>query len=229
MGSITISKTSGAEFISHQLLKFAVNPNPIAALINVFCDSLNTIQVNNIIDVLNELKTRIDFIEKKTGRNLYFDTLVFEDDILPTLQKAKEQLNARKRKLYVSFITACIHPDNLNCNNKTIFSNYLDKIDYLSIYLLNILGSYRTEKQLVEVIGSKYDENVTLVHLWDLKANNLVDVISAEEFERLHRRFGNLKLRHPENVTFYKRNRMGDELFRFIIKGMPNYNSNEEI
>ena len=56
MDHIEISKTSGAEFISHQLLKFVVNPNPMAALVNGFCDYLNMLQVNNIIDVLNELK-----------------------------------------------------------------------------------------------------------------------------------------------------------------------------
>ena len=62
MDHIEISKTSGAEFISHQLLKFVVNPNPMAALVNGFCDYLNLLQINNIIDVLNELKEKIDFV-----------------------------------------------------------------------------------------------------------------------------------------------------------------------
>lgn len=221
MGDKTVSKTSGVEFISLQLLKFTANPNPVAALLNAFCDGLNTLQINNIIEVLNDLQARIDNIEKKTGRNLSFDKIVFEEDILPVLQKAKDSANAQKRKLFVAFIVACIHPDNLDCSNKGIFSNYLDKLDYLSIYILNSLETYLTEKQLVKKIGSKYDVNVIHVHLWDLKANDLVDKISAEEFERLHRRYGNIKLRHPENVFLYKRNRFGDELLKFLIKGMP--------
>ena len=117
MDHIEISKTSGAEFISHQLLKFVVNPNPMAALLNGFCDYLNMQQVNNIIDVLNDLKRVKDLIEEKTGRNLYFDTIVFQEDILPILQKAKDTVNEQKRKLYVSFMAACIHPDSLYCNN----------------------------------------------------------------------------------------------------------------
>jgi hypothetical protein len=221
MGETTVSKTSPVEFISFQLLKYAANPNPVAALINAFCDGLNTLQINNIIDVLNDLKARIDNIEEKTGRNLYFDKVVFEEDILPMLQKAKDGVNAQKRKIYVAFIAACIHPDNLDCSNKSIFSNYLDKLDYLSVYILQNLEYYHTEKQLVEKIGSKFDAKVILVHLWDLKANDLVEKISAEEYERLHRRYGNIKLRHPENVFLYKRNMFGGELLNFIIKGMP--------
>lgn len=134
---------------------------------------------------------------------------------------AKDGVNAQKRKLYVAFIAACIHPDNLDCSNKSLFSNYLDKLDYLSVYILNILEYYHTEKQLVEKIGSKYDAKVILVHLWDLKANDLVDKISGEEYERLNRRYGNIKLRHPENIFLYKRNMFGGELLNFIIKGMP--------
>ena len=95
MGETTVSKTSPVEFISFQLLKYAANPNPVAALINSFCDGLNTLQINNIIDVLNDLKARVDNIEEKTGRNLYFDKVVFEEDILPMLQKAKDGVNAQ--------------------------------------------------------------------------------------------------------------------------------------
>lgn len=216
-----VSKTSLVDFTSLQLLKYAANPNPVAALINAFCDGLNTLQINNIIEVLNDLKARIDNIEEKTGRNFNLDKIVFEEDILPVLQKAKDGVNAQKRKLYVAFIAACIHPDNLDCSNKSLFSNYLDKLDYLSVYILNILEYYHTEKQLVEKIGSKYDAKVILVHLWDLKANDLVDKISGEEYERLNRRYGNIKLRHPENIFLYKRNMFGGELLNFIIKGMP--------
>ena len=221
MEEITVSKTSAVEFISLQLLKYAINPNPVAALFSAFCDGMNTLQINTIVELLNELKARIDNIEEKTGRNLYFDKVVFEEDILPVLQKAKDGLNSQKRKLYVAFIAACIHPDNLDCKNKGIFSNYLDKLDYLSVYILNSLGSHLTEKQLVEKIDSKYDANVILVHLWDLKANDLVDKISAEEYEKLVRRYGNIKLLNSKNVFLYKRNKFGDELLNFIIKGMP--------
>ena len=231
MGHVEISKTSGAEFISHQLLKYVVNPNPMAALVNGFCDYLNILQVNNIIDVLNELKVKIDFVEEQIYGKLYVDPPVFKDDMLSTLQKAKDELNAEKRKMYATYIMACIHPDSLNCSNKSIYMNLLDQLDYLSIFILKQLDYYTTEKRLVEKIGQNYDKEVIQVHLWGLQSCGLVDKISAQELESLNTRGGNRKLRHPEGVFFIKRTRFGDNFLNFIVKGIPedNKNSNESL
>lgn len=221
MGDNIVQKTTGAEFLSQQLLKFAVDPNPIAALINAFCDGLNIIQMNNIIDVLKDLKARVELIEEKTGEKLRFDTPVFTDDIIPTLQKAKNILNAQKRKLYVTFLAACVHPDNLDCNNKAIFSNFLDQLDYLSIYILNSLETYCSERKLIEKIGADYNEDTILVHLWNLNSIGLVEKISANELEQLQKRFGNRNTRRPQNIFFYKRNNLGNGLLQFVLKGNP--------
>lgn len=226
MDDIEISKTSGVEFISHQLLKYVVNSNPLAALVNGFCDYLNMQQVNNIIDVLNDLKRVKDLIEEKIGRNLYFDTIVFQEDILPILQKAKDTVNEQKRKLYVSFMAACIHPDSLNCSNKSIYMNLLDQLDYLSIFILKQLDYYTTEKRLVEKIGQNYDKEVIQVHLWGLQPCGLVDKISAQELESLNTRGGNRRLMHPEGVFLFKRTDFGNSFLNFIVKGMPGDNTN---
>ena len=193
MAHIEISKTSSAEFISHQLLKFVVNPNPMAALVNGFCDYLNLLQINNIIDVLNELKEKIDFVEEQIHGKLYVDPPVFKDDVLPTLQKAKDELNAEKR--------------------------------YLSIYILKQLDYYTPEKRLVEKIGQNYDNEVTLVHLWQLQPCGLVDKISAQEFESLYKSRGNIRMRHPEGVFLYKRTGLGNSFLNFFVNGMPEENS----
>ena len=231
MGHIEISKTSGAELISHQLLKFVVNPNPMAALVNGFCDYLNVLQVNNIIDVLNELKDKIDFVEEQIHGKLYVDPPVFKDDILPTLQKAKDEINAEKRKMYATYIMACIHPDSLDCNNKSIYMNLLDQLDYLSIYILKQLDYYTTEKRLVEKFGQSYDKEVILVHLWQLQPCGLVGKISAKEYESLHQRGGNRRMRHPEGIFLFKRTDLGNSFLNFIVKGMleDNTNSNETL
>ena len=170
-----ISKTSGGEFILLQLLKYAANPNPVAALINAIFDGASTLQMNNLVNVVNELKRKLDLIEKQTGCEIYCSSPVFTNDILPVLQKAKNEVNEYKRGLYVSFMAACIHPDSLNCENKTIYLKWLDQLDYLSIYILNILNNYRTEKQLMEIIGANYDKDAILVHLYTLKSLDLVD------------------------------------------------------
>ncbi len=221
MGEIRVSKTTGAEFILIQLLKFVANPNPIAATITAFCDGINTSQVNNIIEVLNELNLKIDCIERQIGIKPYIDIQTFTDDILPILQKSKDEFNAQKRKLYATFIVACIHPDNLNCRNKVIFSNYLDRLDYLSIYILNNIKSFCTERQLIEIIDSKEDKDTILVHLWNLKSLDLVESITADEYEKSSR-FGNRRLLNSKNVLLYKRSNLGNEFLNFMLKGIPN-------
>jgi len=224
MDHIEISKTSGAEFISHQLLKFVVNPNPMAALVNGFCDYLNMLQVNNIIDVLDKLKDKIDFVEEQILGKLYVDPPVFKDDILPTLQKAKDELNAEKRKMYATYIMACIHPDSIDCSNKSIYMNLLDQLDYLSVYILRQLDYYTTEKRLLEKMGQNYDKEAIQVHLWGLQPCGLVDKISAKELESLNTRGGNRRLRHPEGVFLFKRTDFGNSFLNFIVKGMPEDN-----
>ena len=221
MGEIRVSKTTGAEFILIQLLKFVANPNPIAATITAFCDGINTSQVNNIIEVLNELNLKIDCIERQIGIKPYIDIQTFTDDILPILQKSKDEFNAQKRKLYATFLAACIHPDSLNCSNKLIFANYLDRLDYLSIYILNNIKSYYTERQLIEIIDSKEDKDTILVHLWNLKSLDLVESITADEYEKSSR-FGNRRLLNSKNVLLYKRSNLGNEFLNFMLKGIPN-------
>ena len=133
--------------------------------------------------------------------------------------------------MYATYIMACIHPDSLNCSNKSIYINVLDQLDYLSIFILRQLEYYITEKILVEKIGQSYDKEVTLVHLWQLQPCGLVDKISAKEYESLNKRGGNRRLLHPEGVFLFKRTDLGNSFLNFIIKGMPedNSNSNEMI
>ena len=221
MEEITISKDSKIEFIARQLIKYAMNPNPIVAILNTFWEGSDTLQRNNIIDVLNDLKTRVDYVEEKTQIKIRFDAPIFSDDILPILQKAKNEFNTQKRQLYATFIAACIHPDNLNCSNKVIFSNYLDRLDYLSIYILNNIKSYCTERQLIEIIDSKEDKDTILVHLWNLKSLDLVESITADEYEKSSR-FGNRRLLNSKNVLLYKRSNLGNEFLNFMLKGIPN-------
>lgn len=221
---ITISKTLGIEFVARQLVKFAIDPNPIVAILNAIWDGSDTLQRNNIVDVMNDLKTRVEYIEEILQVKLRFDTPIFTDDILPVLQKAKNEFNSQKRQLYATFIVACIHPDNLNCSNKVIFSNYLDRLDYLSIYILNNIKSYCTERQLIEIIDSKEDKDTILVHLWNLKSLDLVESITADEYEKSSR-FGNRRLLNSKNVLLYKRSNLGNEFLNFMLKGIPENDS----
>ena len=224
MEEITISKDSKIEFIARQLIKYAINPNPIVAILNAFWDGSDALQRNNIIDVLNDLKARVDYIEEKTQIKIRLDTPIFTDDILPIFQKAKNEFNTQKRQLYATFIAACVHPDNLNCSNKVIFSNYLERLDYLSIYILHNIKAYCTERQLIELIDSNEDKDTILVHLWNLKSLDLVESITAEEYEKSSR-LGNRRLLNSKNMFLYKRSNLGNEFLNFMLKGMHDIDS----
>ena len=220
MDSKTLKKTTQAELICQQLAKFVFDPNPIAVLTNSFFDTLNAFQMNNIIDFVNDLKKRVDRLEEKYNEKFRIDEITFKEEVLPIFQKVKDEVNSNKKDLYVSFLAASIHPSSLNCNNKRLYLNYLEQLDYLSIYILNNIENECNEKKLVKKIGNNYNENEIIVHLLHLHSLGMVDKISAEEFENKHKRLGNIKLRHPENVFLYKRNRLGNEFLSFIIHGM---------
>ena len=211
MNNIELSKTSKVGFALQQLFKGATSFTPLAPIANGLCDYLNTLQVNNIIDFVQILDKQIDDIIKKIDPEI----------ILSTLQKVKDEMNEEKRKLYASFIIACIHPDNSDCDNKSIYLNLLDQLDYLSIYILNVLENYNTERHLIEKIEQNYDKDAVLVRLWSLYSLNLIEKISAGELDNLYKHRGNIKSKNP-NLLLYKRTGLGERLFSFIIKGMPN-------
>ena len=211
MSSIKLSKTSKIGFALQQLFKGATNLNPIAFFANGLCDYLNTLQVNNIIDFVQMLDKQIDDIIERIEPEIF----------LSTLQKVKDEMNEEKRKLYASYIVACVHPDNSDCDNKSIYLNLIDQLDYLSIYILNVLEDYNTESCLIEKIGQNYNKDAVLVRLWSLCSLNLIEKISAGELDNSRKSFGNIKSRNPK-MPLYKRTRLGERLFDFIIKGMPN-------
>lgn len=211
MSSIKLSKTSKIGFALQQLFKGATNLNPIAFFANGLCDYLNTLQVNNIIDFVQMLDKQIDDIIERIEPEIF----------LSTLQKVKDEMNEEKRKLYASYIVACVHFDNSDCDNKSIYLNLLDQLDYLSIDILKVLENYNTESRLIEKNGKNYNKDAVLVRLWSLCSLNLTEKISAGELDDSRKYLGNIKSRNPK-MPLYKRTGLGERLFDFIIKGMPN-------
>ena len=58
--------------------------------------------------------------------------------------------------------------------------------------------------------------------LWDLESLGLAEKISAKDYYDTQRRGGNRMVRNPVNVYLYKRTKLGDGLYNFIVKGIPN-------
>lgn len=216
----SLRKTTQLELACQQLVKLVIDPNPVALIVNSFFDSLNAFQMNNIIDFVNDLHERVSLLEEGSTLKFQIDEFTFKEEVLPILHKVKDEIKTNKRKLYATFLAASIHPSSLNCSNKQIYLNYIEQLDYLSIYILNLAEHECHEKKIAEKLGNKFSEEDIIVHLSQLYSLGLLDKISAVEYEKSHKRFGNIKLRHHEGVFLYKRNITGNKFLQFIAKGL---------
>ena len=205
---------------------YCVNPEPILSAIIDFLKSLRSRrQIKNICETLRIYSSNLDIMkEALIDKEFFIKTPIYLEDLLSILNKVKNEESEEKRKLFADFLSACRHPDNLECGNKSIFFRLLEQLDYLAVIILHSLTQYRSEKGIVECIlqntNKNYETDEILVHLWNLESLGLVEKINAEELERLSKRGGNRKLRNPKDVHFYKSNRLGASLCYFITKGV---------
>lgn len=183
----SLRKTTQLERACQLLVKLVIDPNPVALIVNSFFDSLNTFQMNNIIDFVNDLHERVNRLEEGSTIKFQIDEFTFKEEVLPILQKVKDEIKTNKRKLYATFLAASIHPCSLNCSNKQIYLNYIEQLDYLSIYILNHAEHECHEKKIAEKIGNKFSEEDIIVHLSQLYSLGLLDKISAVEYEKVIR------------------------------------------
>ena len=205
---------------------YCVNPEPIISAIIDFIKGLRSRrQINNISEVLRIYSSNLDIMkEALIDKEFFIKTPIYLEDLLSILNKVKNEESEEKRKLFADFLSACRHPDNLECGNKAIFFRLIEQLDYLAVMILHSLTQYQSEKGIVERIiqdtNNNYETDEILVHLWNLESLGLVEKISAEELEKLSKRGGNRKLRNPKDVHLYRNNRLGTSLCNFITKGV---------
>ncbi len=220
-----IEKKSKLETLLESITKIVgTTAHPLLGGALTICyDYQNTIQYNNIIDVLR------DFEEQLRNLKVRIDRIDQEDIpvIQQTIQIAKDDMMPEKRKLYASFLVACCHPNNSKCKIKPIYLNKLQQLDSLGLFILKNINGYKRERTIINDVRKIYDNSIEnediLSCLCNLESSlGLLEKRNAEELmSERSRRGGNRRILNQENVFYYKRNYLGEGLYNFIIKGFP--------
>ena len=140
------------------------------------------------------------------------------------MQKAKDEANEEKRRLYASYLTACCHPDNAELGNRRILLDLVEKIDFTGVRILKDLTTHYNGREAVEHFSHIFRDNLSKndirVQLDYLASYRVIEQCSQEEIDKFHKRYGNVRTRAPRAMLFYKRTALGDNLYNFISKGI---------
>lgn len=220
-----LEKTSKIHFLFESIVKIAANiQHPVLGVgANLYFDYQNVVQYNNVVDFLQKLKERLEWLNEIVLGKLFVEEPVIKKDLMQTIQIAKDEMVSEKRDLYASYVTACCHPENKDWSRKQIYLRKIEQLDYLGIAILKVLENNSNEGGIVKAISlENHDKEDIMAQLWDLESLGLAEKISAKDYFETQRRGGNRMVRNPENVFLYKRTKLGDGLYNFIIKGIPN-------
>ena len=203
------------------ILKAAVSSTSIGAF---FVSLINDEQTHNIEDTLQKHQEQLDILKRIVIGELFVDRERYLEDLKTVLQKAKDEANEEKRRLYASYLTACCHPDNVEQENRRIFLDLVEKIDFTGVRILKELTTHFNGKEAVDhfsyIFREKLSKNDIRVQLDYLTSYRVIEQCSQEEIDNFLRRYGNIKTRTPRAILFYKRTVLGDNLYNFISKGI---------
>ena len=203
------------------ILKAAVSSTSIGAF---FVSLINDEQTHNIEDTLQKHQEQLDILKRIVIGELFVDRERYLEDLKAALQKAKDEANEEKRRLYASYITACCHPDNVEQENRRIFLDLVEKIDFTGVRILKELTTHFNGKEAVDhfsyIFREKLSKNDIRVQLDYLTSYRVIEQCSQEEIDKFLRRYGNIRTRTPRAMLFYKRTVLGDNLYNFISKGI---------
>lgn len=203
------------------LLKAAVSATSIGtAIVSIINDE----QTKNIEDTLRKHEEQIAMLKEIVVGELFVNKQKYLEELKATLQQAKDEPNEEKRRLYASYLTACCHPDNEDKGNRRILLDLVGKIDFTGVRILKDLTTLFNGKDAVEhfssVFKSGLSKNDVLLQLDFLTSYRLIEQCTTEEIERFFSRYGNVKTRRPIARHYYKRTVLGDNLYKFISKGI---------
>lgn len=222
-----LEKTSKLKFLLESIVKIVANgQHPVLGIgANLYFDYQNVLQYNNVVDFLQKLLDHLEWLNGIVLGKLFVEEPVIKKDLMQTIQLAKDEMISEKRDVYASYVTACCHPDNKDWSRKQIYLRKIEQLDYLGIGILKILEKHSREDSIVKTMSEDkvFTDNEDIrAQLWDLEALGLAEKISAKDYYDTQRRGGNRMVRTPENVYLYKRTKLGDGLYNFIVKGIPN-------
>ncbi len=202
-------------------LKAAASATSIGAM---FVSLINDEQTRNIEDTLQKHQEQIEMLQEIVSGELHVDNTKYLEDLKATLQKAKNEANEEKRKLYASYLTACCHPKNTEKSNRRIFLDLVEKLDFYGIRILKELTTLYngrgTLDHFTSIFKDELDKNDIMIQIDYLTSYRLIENCSQDEIDKIHKRYGNRGEFAPKARFYYKRTALGDSLYHFISKGI---------
>lgn len=202
-------------------LKAAASATPVGAMI---VSLMNDEQTRNIEDTLQKHQEQIEMLQEMVSGELHVDKAKYLEELKAALQKAKDEANEEKRKLYASYLTACCHPENAEKSYRRFFLDLVEKIDFYGIRILKELTTHYNGREALDhftfIFKDELDKNDIMIQIDYLTSYRLIEKCTQEEIERFYARLGNVKVRRPYNLSYYKRTALGDALYKFISKGI---------
>lgn len=216
-----LPSASDRNFSFASILKAIASGTNIGAMV---VSLMNDEQTRNIEDTLQKHQEQIEMLQEIVSGELHVDKAKYLEELKAALQKAKDEANEEKRKLYASYLTACCHPESTEKSNRRIFLDLVEKIDFNGIRILKGLTTRYNGKEAVNYFTSLFEGELSkddiIIQLDYLTSYRLIEKCTQEEIERFHARLGNVKARSPYSLSYYKRTVLGDSLYQFISKGI---------
>ena len=232
MEDFGLEKDNLALSSSIQMVKSALGLIPgFAPIVELYSNYQQNVQYNNIVDVLNKHSEQIRLISDILIDKIYINSPQYAKDILVTVQKAKNEFNEEKRIVLASYLTACCHTENSKNPNKDLFLDYIARLDFIDIFILNNLSKNYNGKNIIEHCTTKYNSEHELklskldiqIHVEHLSSLGVIERCDKEEVDRFNQRLGNVRPieRNFKKLNFYQRTYLGDGIHSFLSKAKP--------
>lgn len=166
-----------------QLIKAAFSNIPLLGItIDLYDKYQSCIQYNNIVDVLTKHEEQIEKLKDTNLDMNYVSSSERINDIVVVCQKAKDELNEEKRETYAKYLTAGCLKINTPNFNKDIYLDYIGRMDFMDIFILNILSDDLCDWNSIESCARRFEEHFSSsnshedfeIHLDHLKSLGLI-------------------------------------------------------
>ena len=232
MNDIELNKVNQVVSSGIQMLKSALAQIPVMApFVDLYSNYQQNVQYNNIVDVLNKHSKQIRLITDILIDKIYINSPMYAKDLLITVQKAKDEFNEEKRLVFASYLTACCHKENSNNPNKDLFLDYIARLDFIDIFILQNLRINYNGKNAVEYCTYEYNRKHAntvskldnQIHVEHLSAIGVIERCDKEEVDRFNQRYGNRQPREKvfKKLNYYQRTYLGNGIYSFLRKAEP--------
>ena len=232
MNDLELNKENQAVSSVIQMLKSALGLIPgMSPFVDLYSNYQQNVQYNNIVDVLKKHSEQIRLIKDILIDNIYINSPMYAKDLLITVQKAKDEYNEEKRVVFASYLTACCHKENSKNPNKDLFLDYIARLDFIDIFILQNLTMYYNGKNVVEYCTYEYNRKHAnkvskldiQIHVEHLSAIGVIERCDKEEVDRFNQRYGNRQPREKvfKKLNYYQRTYLGNGIYSFLRKAEP--------